>query len=371
MKKTPLYEVHQRLGAKLVEFAGYALPLYYTSIKEEHLAVRKGAGVFDVSHMGEFWIREAPSSPGEALAFLQYATTNDVARLKVGRAQYSMLPNEQGGVVDDIYLYRTGPSEYLMVVNAANREKDWAHLSRLKGGFQVELEDASERTALLALQGPKAAEILQGLVDEDLASVTPKGRTSSTPKGRTSRKKNDVFPAQVAGKRAWLARTGYTGEDGFEIFLEAEDAEAVFQALLDRKAVPAGLGARDSLRLEAGFPLYGHELTDETNPLCTPYAWVVKREKDFFGKEALLSRTCDQVLVGLVLEEGVPREGYPVLQGEGRTVGRVTSGGFSPVLGKGIALAYVEAQAEPPLFVEIRGQKKPASLVKPPFVPLK
>lgn len=355
MKKTPLYETHLRLGARMVEFAGYALPLYYTSIKEEHLAVRQGAGLFDVSHMGEFWIREAPSSPKGALAFLQYVTSNDASRLKVGRAQYSMLPGERGGVVDDIYLYRTGPSEYLMVVNAANRKKDWAHLSRLKEGFRVELEDASEETALLALQGPKAAEILQGLVDEDLAS----------------RKKNDVFPAQVAGRRAWLARTGYTGEDGFEIFLEARDTEAVFQALLDRKAVPAGLGARDSLRLEAGFPLYGHELTDETNPLCTPYAWVVKREKDFFGKEALLSKTCDQVLVGLVLEEGIPREGYPVLQGEGRRVGRVTSGGFSPPLGKGIALAYVEAQAEPPLFVEIRGQKRPASLVKPPFVPLK
>jgi aminomethyltransferase len=349
MKKTPLYEAHLRLGAKVVEFAGYALPLYYTSIKEEHLAVRKAAGVFDVSHMGEFWVRGE-----EALAFLQWATLNDVARLKVGRAQYSMLPNDRGGVVDDIYLYRTGEAEYLMVVNAANRKKDWDHLLRLKGGFRVELEDASEETALLALQGPKAAEVLQGLTEEDLSS----------------RKKNDTFPAQVAGRKARLARTGYTGEDGFEIFLRNEDAEAVFQALLDRGAAPAGLGARDSLRLEAGFPLYGHELTDETNPFCTPYAWVVKREKDFFGKEALLSGGCDRVLVGLVLEEGIPREGYRVLK-EGREVGRVTSGGFSPVLGKGIALAYVEAQAEPPFLVEIRGQARPASLVKPPFVPLK
>ena len=368
MKKTPLYEAHLRLGAKMVEFAGYALPLYYTSIKEEHLAVRRAAGVFDVSHMGEFWIRSAASPSGEdraaspsgehgeeACAFLQYATLNDVARLKVGRAQYSMLLNARGGVVDDIYLYRTGEAEYLMVVNAANQAKDWAHLTRLREGFQVEMEDASERTALLALQGPKAAEVLQGLVEEDLSRW----------------KRNDTFLTRVAGKRARLARTGYTGEGGVEIFLANEDAEPVFQALLDQGALPAGLGARDSLRLEAGFPLYGHELTDETNPLCTPYAWVVKREKDFFGKEALLSKTCDQVLVGLVLEEGVPREGYPVLQSEGRTVGRVTSGGFSPLLGKGIALAYVEAQVEPPLFVEIRGQKKPASLVKPPFVPLK
>ncbi|AEV15829.1 Aminomethyltransferase [Thermus sp. CCB_US3_UF1] len=349
MKRTPLYEAHLRHGGRMVAFAGYALPLQYTSIVEEHLAVRRGAGVFDVSHMGEFLVRGE-----EALAFLQWATANDASKLRVGRAQYSMLLNAQGGVVDDIYLYRLEEAAYLLVVNAANIAKDWAHLQGLAQGFRVELEDLSEGTALLALQGPKAAEILQGLTEADLSK----------------KRKNDVFAAQVAGRPARLARTGYTGEDGFELFLAPEDAEAVFEALLAAGAVPAGLGARDTLRLEAGFPLYGHELTEATNPLCTPWAWVVKREKAFFGKEAALAQACQEEVVGLVLEVGLPREGYPVLSG-GRPVGRVTSGGYSPLLGKGIALAWVERGAQGPFFVEVRGKPVGASLSPLPFVPLK
>ncbi len=294
MKKTPLYQAHLRHGGRMVAFAGYALPLQYTSIVEEHLAVRREAGLFDVSHMGEFLI-QGP----EALAFLQWATANDAGRLRVGRAQYSMLPNGKGGVVDDVYLYRLGEEAYLMVVNAANIAKDFAHLSALAQGFRVELKDLSEETALLALQGPKAAGILQGLTGADLSS----------------RKKNDVFQAEVAERPARLARTGYTGEDGFEIFLAPEDAEAVFEALLQAGARPSGLGARDTLRLEAGFPLYGHELTEETNPLCTPWAWVVKKEKDFLGREAMVQGVCQEKLLGLVLETGIPREGYPVLSG--------------------------------------------------------
>lgn len=349
MKRTPLYEAHLRHGGRMVAFAGFALPLQYTSIREEHLAVRRGAGLFDVSHMGEFLV-QGP----EALAFLQWATANDVARLKVGRAQYSMLPNATGGVVDDIYLYRLGEEAYLMVVNAANIAKDWAHLQALAQGFQVELKDLSEETALLALQGPKAAELLQGLTEADLSA----------------KRKNDVWEGQVAGKPTRFARTGYTGEDGFELFLAPEDAEAVFEALVEAGATPAGLGARDTLRLEAGFPLYGHELTEETNPLCTPWAWVVKREKDFLGKEAMLAQPCRERLVGLVLETGIPREGYRVLAGE-EEVGRVTSGGYSPLLEKGIALAYVAEGAEEPLRVEIRGKAVRASLSPLPFVPLK
>ncbi|APD09786.1 MULTISPECIES: glycine cleavage system aminomethyltransferase GcvT [Thermus] len=349
MKRTPLYEAHLRLGGRMVEFAGYALPLQYTSIVEEHLAVRREAGVFDVSHMGEFLVRGE-----EALPFLQWATVNDAARLKVGRAQYSMLPSERGGVVDDIYLYRLGEAEYLMVVNAANIAKDLAHLQALAEGFRVEILDRSEATALLALQGPKAESLLQGLTDAELQG----------------RKKNDVFRAQVAGRPALLARTGYTGEDGFELFLAPEDAEAVFLALVEAGAKPCGLGARDTLRLEAGFPLYGHELTDTTNPLCTPWAWVVKREKDFLGKEAMLSGACRERLVGLVLETGIPREGYRVFSGEA-PVGRVTSGGYSPLLEKGIALAYVEEGAEGPFSVEVRGRRVQASLSPLPFVPLK
>lgn len=349
MKRTPLYEAHLRHGGRMVAFAGYALPLQYTSIVEEHLAVRRGAGVFDVSHMGEFLVRGE-----EALAFLQWATANDASKLRVGRAQYSMLLNAQGGVVDDVYLYRLEEAAYLLVVNAANIAKDWAHLQGLAQGFRVELEDLSEGTALLALQGPKAAEILQGLTEADLSK----------------KRKNDVFAAQVAGRPARLARTGYTGEDGFELFLAPEDAEAVFEALLAAGAVPAGLGARDTLRLEAGFPLYGHELTEATNPLCTPWAWVVKGEKAFLGKEAALAQACQEEVVGLVLEVGLPREGYPVLSG-GRPVGRVTSGGYSPLLGKGIALAWVERGAQEPFFVEVRGKPVGASLSPLPFVPLK
>ncbi|WP_347241294.1 glycine cleavage system aminomethyltransferase GcvT [Thermus sp.] len=349
MRKTPLYQAHLNLGARMVDFAGYLLPLQYTSILEEHLSVRRGAGLFDVSHMGEFLVRGE-----DALAFLQWATANDAARLKVGRAQYSMLPNARGGVVDDIYLYRLGEEEYLMVVNAANIAKDLAHLQGLAKGFRVELLDLSEKTALLALQGPKAASLLQGLTDLDLSQ----------------KRKNDVFPARVAGRPARLARTGYTGEDGFELFLAPEDAEPVFLALLEAGATPCGLGARDTLRLEAGFPLYGHELTEETNLLCTPWSWVVKREKDFLGKEAMLGQACQERLVGLVLEAGVPREGYRVLS-EGRPVGRVTSGGYSPLLEKGIALAYVEEGAEGSFAVEVRGRAVPALLSPLPFVPLK
>ncbi|AEB11535.1 glycine cleavage system aminomethyltransferase GcvT [Marinithermus hydrothermalis] len=351
MKHTPLYENHQKLGARMVDFAGWAMPIQYTSINAEHLAVRQGVGVFDVSHMGEFWVRGP-----EALEFLQYVTLNDAARLKVGRAQYSMLPNANGGVVDDVYLYRTGEREYLMVVNAANIEKDFAHLAAIAPRYKVELEDASADWALLAVQGPQAEALLAGLVDVPLAE----------------KRKNSVFEARLAGRPARLARTGYTGEDGFEVFVRPEDAPAVWEALLEAGAVPCGLGARDTLRLEAGFALYGHELTDETNPRCTPFAWVVKEHKEFLGKPALLAGDCRERLVGLVLERGVPRAGYTVLR-EGRPVGRVTSGTMSPVLRKGIALAYVEeafAEEGTELLVEVRGKPYPARVVKPPFVPL-
>ncbi len=349
MKTTPLYQAHLALGAKMVPFAGYEMPIQYTSITSEHLALRGLVGMFDVSHMGEFWIK----GPG-ALEFLQYVTLNDVAKLKVGRAQYSMLPNAQGGVVDDIYLYRTGEEEYLMVVNAANIEKDWGHLQRLAEGFEVRLEDASDAFALIAVQGPNAVAILQKLTDTDLVS----------------RKKNDTFMGKLAGKWARFARTGYTGEDGYEVFVAPDEATAVWEALLAADVTPCGLGARDTLRLEAGFPLYGHELTDTTNPLCTPFGWVVKSQKEFFGKQAMLEAVCDRRLVGLLVEGGIPREGYRVL-GEGKEVGILTSGTHSPVLKKGIGLAYVQsewAEVGTSLEVEIRGRAVPAAVVETPFV---
>lgn len=350
MKRTPLYDEHQKLGGRMVDFAGWALPVQYTSITKEHLAVREAVGLFDVSHMGEFFVRGP-----QALAFLRWATLNDPARLKVGRAQYSMLPNDRGGVVDDVYVYRTGEEEYLVVVNAANVAKDWAHLNRLAGDYAVELEDASNAWALMALQGPRAEATLQALTDTDLSGV----------------RKNATLTLTVAGRPARIARTGYTGEDGFEVFTAPEDAPAVWRALVEGGATPAGLGARDTLRLEAGFPLYGHELTDATNPRCTPLAWVIK-DKPHYGREALEAAACDERLVGLVMERGIPREGYPVLAG-GVPAGRVTSGTQSPLLKKGIALGWVRAdlaEEGTELDVEVRGRALPARVVRPPFVPL-
>ncbi len=351
MKTTPLHQAHLAQGAKMVPFAGYEMPIQYTSITSEHLAVRGLAGMFDVSHMGEFWIR----GPG-ALDFLQHATLNDVSKLKVGRAQYSMLPNDQGGLVDDIYVYRTGESEYLMVVNAANIEKDWAHLSTLTQGFEVELENASDFFALIAVQGPHAVQVLQKLSDTDLVS----------------RKKNDTFMGKVLGKWARFARTGYTGEDGYEVFVAPDEAKAVWDALLAADVTPCGLGARDTLRLEAGFPLYGHELTDQTSPLCTPFSWVVKSHKEFHGKQALLERPCQRKLVGLQVEGGIPREGYRVLK-EGREVGLLTSGTHSPILKQGIGMAYVDSALDEvgtALEVEIRGRWVAARVAETPFVKL-
>ncbi len=331
----------------MVEFAGWELPVMYSSITSEHLAVRRNAGLFDVSHMGEFFVRGP-----QALEFLRWATLNDPARLKVGRAQYSMLPNDRGGVVDDIYVYRVGEGEYLVVVNAANVAKDWEHLSRLAAGYDVELENASDDWALLALQGPRAAAVLDPLVEADL----------------NDKKKNSTFTTSLGGVPVRLARTGYTGEDGFEIFTSPADAAGVWRALIEAGVTPAGLGARDTLRLEAGFPLYGHELTDETNPRCTPLAWVIK-DKDYYGREAMETGGCERRLVGLLLERGIPRAGYPVTSG-GEVVGEVTSGTQSPLLKKGIALAWIKSDAADGLAVEIRGRSYPARIVPTPFVEL-
>lgn len=335
----------------MAPFAGYQMPIQYTSITSEHLAVRGLVGMFDVSHMGEFWVRGP-----EALKFLQFATLNDVSKLKVGRAQYSMLPNEQGGLVDDIYIYRTAENEYLMVVNAANIEKAWAHLNSLTPGFEVKLENASDFFALIAVQGPRAVAVLQKLSNTDLGS----------------RKKNDTFMGKALGKWARFARTGYTGEDGYEVFVAPDEARDVWDALLEADVTPCGLGARDTLRLEAGFPLYGHELTDQTSPLCTPFAWVVKSYKEFHGKQALLAAPCERRLVGVLVEGGIPREGYRLLK-EGREVGLLTSGTQSPILKKGIGMAYVEAgltEVGTVLEVEIRGRLVAATVVETPFVKL-
>ncbi len=329
----------------MVPFGGWEMPVQYAGVKAEHEAVRTRAGVFDVSHMGEFRV----TGP-DAEAFLQHVTTNDVARLKPGRAQYNWLPNETGGLVDDLYVYRVGPEEFLLVVNAANIEKDWAHLQRYAPGFSVGLSDESDRWGLLAVQGPAAELLLQPHVDVDLSA----------------KKKNSFFKATLLGFPVMLARTGYTGEDGFEVFVEAGEAGALWEKLLALGLSPAGLGARDTLRLEAGFPLYGHEFAEDLHPLASSYTWVVK-DKAHVGREGL--RAAPPVrLIGLTLERVPVREGYPVLLG-GQPVGHVTSGTISPTLGHPIAMALVrtDAAAADTFEVEVRGKAHPARRVELPF----
>lgn len=356
MKRTPLYDLHVEAGARMVDFAGWDMPIQYPSgINQEHLAVRESAGLFDVSHMGEVQV----TGPG-ALAFLRFATLNDPAKLKPGRGQYSMLPNDKGGLIDDLYIYCTAPEDYLVVCNASNREAVVTHLGKLARDYDAEVTDVSDTFGLLALQGPGAALLLARLTDADVGGL----------------KKNRTLTGSLAGGEVTFARTGYTGEDGFEIFCRPEAAAAVWRTLTDAGAAPCGLGARDTLRLEAGFPLFGHELSETTNPRCTNMAWVVK-DKDFYGREAIWSRTCTRQLVGLkLLQRGVARQGYRVLApGEredeaGEKIGEITSGAISPLTREGIAFAWVrKAYSEPgtEIAVEIRAQPLPAVVIKPPF----
>ena len=346
LKRTPLHAAHLKAGARMVPFGGWDMPVSYAGVKAEHAAVREKAGVFDVSHMGEFRL----TGP-DALAFLQGVTTNDVSKLKPGRAQYNWLPNETGGLVDDIYVYRVADEDFLLVVNASNIAKDWAHLSaHLAAAGNVILQDESGQTALLAVQGPQAEALMQGVTDVDLSS----------------KKKNAYFAATVLGISVWLARTGYTGEDGFEVFCASEHAEQLWDGLLALGIAPAGLGARDTLRLEAGFPLYGHEFSDSIHPLSSGYGWVVK-DKLHLGHEHIRLPS-PQKLIGLRLDKVPVREGYPVKL-DGQVVGHVTSGTSSPTLGYPIAAALVNAesaQAEAFMF-EVRGKDHPATRTEMPF----
>ena len=351
LKRTPLHAKHLEAGARMVPFGGWDMPVQYAGVIAEHTAVRERVGMFDVSHMGEFLV----SGP-QALDFLQFVTVNDVSKLKVGRAQYNMLPNSTGGLVDDIYVYRTNDLEYLVVVNAANIDKDWGHLLEYVVNYDCRLEDRSNDYALIAVQGPQTETTLDPHCDSSLAD----------------RKKNSVFNTALFGYPVRMARTGYTGEDGFEVFCAPVDAPNIWDRLLELGITPCGLGARDTLRLEAGFPLYGHEFTDDTSPLDTPLRWAVKEYKDFVGRQAMLDRVPAQKLVGLrVTGRGIPREGY-VVTVNSHAVGRVTSGTMSPSLKVGIALAYVDLSAnlEPgmPVTLEIRGSDVPAEICETVFV---
>ena len=351
MKTTPLTALHESLGAKMTDFAGTRMPLQYEGgIGTEHLAVRERAGLFDVSHMAEFRI----AGP-DALPYLRYLLLNDAAKLKVGRAHYSMLPNDRGGLVDDVYLYHLAEDDWLLVANAANREAAAERLQDVATSFEdVEVRDVSDDWALLALQGPAAASLLDRLVDVDLTTV----------------RKNDTLPASLAGAPVRLARTGYTGEDGFEVFTRPADAVSVWTHLQEAGAEPCGLGARDTLRLEAGFPLYGHELDGEHDPRCTPFSWVVK-DKPFAGQEGWTDGACGERLVALRLAgRGIAREGYDVTDVNGAPVGHVTSGTISPLTRDAIAFAWVASDVSAvgsTLHVTIRGQGVEATVVDLPF----
>jgi aminomethyltransferase len=356
MKRTPLYAAHRRAGAKMVEFAGWDMPVQYTGVIDEHLAVRRQAGLFDVSHMGEIEVRGA-----DAEDFCQQISANDIARMNVSQAQYNLLLNDCGGVVDDVIFYRVEPDRFMICVNAANTEKDFRWIQKHAAG-RAEIENVSDRYAQLALQGPAAEKILQGLADLRLADL-----------------KSFYFAfGEVAGARCLVARTGYTGEDGFELYCNAEDAEPLWNALLEAGGreglVPAGLGARDTLRLEKAYPLYGHELDDATTPLEAGLEWVTKFSKSsFIGRDALLRQKQEGIkrkLVGLeLLEPGIARSEYPLLK-NGKTIGRITSGTKSPSLGKSIALGYVaveESKTDTVFDVEIRGRRTKTKVVSLPF----
>jgi aminomethyltransferase len=355
--RTPLYALHRRLGARLVPFAGYEMPVQYSGILAEHAAVRKAAGLFDVSHMGQIHVR----GPG-AVAAVERLVSSPVASLRGGRVRYGLLCNEDGGVVDDVTVYRLADDALMLCVNAANVEKDWRWVVRHAGG-DVELRDRSAETALLALQGPASAAVLAPLCDADLARL----------------RRFAFAEGAVAGHPALISRTGYTGSDGFELYLDAGAGETVFETLLDagrpHGLVPAGLGARDTLRLEAALPLYGHELDDTTSPLEAGLERFVKREAGgFLGAEAIERRAAaghPRALAGFVVDgRGVARAGHEILHA-GRPVGRVTSGAPSPALGKPIGLGYVPpALAAPGTLVEIaiRDRGVPARVVRTPFI---
>jgi aminomethyltransferase len=361
LKRTPLYERHRDLGARLVEFGGWEMPVQYTSILDEHRAVRERAGLFDVSHMGEIRV----TGPA-ALRWLRRMITNDPADLDVGQAQYTMLCYPGGGVVDDLIVYRVDDESYLLVVNASNTDKDFAWLHEQLTG-DVELENISAERGLLALQGPAAAEILQRLTGVDLSELAYYHVTAG-----------DVVGREVTRIPAWIARTGYTGEDGFEIMVGSDRVVELWDALLgagaDEGLVPVGLGARDTLRLEAAMPLYGHELDADTNPLEAGLSYFVKLDKpDFVGRDALVQAKAsglDRKLIGFELRgRGIARQGYAIRHA-GTAVGTVTSGTYAPYLERAIGMGFVPPEVASPgteIEVMVRGRPVAAEIVKRPF----
>ncbi len=354
--KTPLFETHKALGGRIVEFGGWLMPVQYTTIVEEHQAVRQHAGLFDISHMGRLEF-DGP----DALAWIEHVTTNHVARLKVGQIQYSLIPNGGGGLIDDVLVYRPALG-YLVVCNASNRAHVLAQFERHRGGRVARLVDRTLETAMIAIQGPDALAMLQPLCGIALADL--KYYHFVTGK----------FDGQID---ALVSRTGYTGEDGFELILEADAAERVWTALLEAGRShglrPCGLGARDTLRFEAGMPLYGHELNDAVNPYAAGLGWAVKLDKgDFVGRDALTAFKAHpgQARVGLRLEgKRIARQGAEVFH-DGKAAGLVTSGTFGPTLGQSLAMALVDVETATPgttVEIDVRGHREPARVVPLPF----
>lgn len=360
MKKTPLYDKHVSLGAKIVPFAGFEMPVQYSGVTEEHFAVREKAGLFDVSHMGQFII-EGPGS----VDLLQYVTTNDITTLENGKAQYTCLPNGNGGIVDDLIVYKMDDEKYFVVVNASNIDKDWAHISKYNEKFGAKMNNISDEMSLLAIQGPEATAILQKLTDVDLAEIPYYNFTVGTVDGV-----EDVI----------ISNTGYTGSGGFEIYFKNEAANQLWDALSEagKEAgmIPCGLASRDTLRLEKGFCLYGNDIDDTTSPLEGGLGWITKLDKgDFVDRDFLAKQKEEGVsrkLVGFELvDKGVPRHDYPVVDAQGNAIGKVTSGTQSPMKKSGIGLAYIDKphnKIGSEIFIQVRNKNLAAKVVKTPFV---
>ncbi len=358
LKQIPLNDLHVRLGGKMVPFAGYNMPVRYSSDLDEHMTVRNGVGVFDVSHMGEFTVK-GPN----ALDLIQRVTSNDASKLSDGQAQYSCLPNEQGGIVDDLIVYKIRDNDYLIVVNASNIEKDWNWFTRFNTK-NAELKNISDDICLFAVQGPKAAAVVQKLTSIELSTIP--------------------YYHFVLGKLAGvdnviISNTGYTGAGGFELYVGKDDAlkvwNAVFDAGKDAGIKPIGLGARDTLRLEMGFCLYGNDIDDTTSPLEAGLGWITKFTKEFTNSAALRKQKEEGVrrkLVGFkMIDRGIPRHDYLIKDSSGNSIGKVTSGTISPVLGVGIGLGYVATEfsaAGTEIFIDVRGKGLKAVIHKPPFI---
>jgi aminomethyltransferase len=358
LRHTALTSTHIALGAKMVPFAGYSMPVQYAGLMEEHHAVRTNVGVFDVSHMGEFWV----TGP-KAFELIQYITSNDVSKLFDGKVQYSCLPNGKGGIVDDLLVYRVNSEKYLLVVNAGNIEKDWNWIEDHNKNIGADLHDASGGTSLLAVQGPRALQVLQRLTPMDLSSMEYYTFKTGTFAGEDS---------------ILISATGYTGAGGFEIYFPNEVADKMWKAIFDagrtEGIVPVGLGARDTLRLEMGFCLYGNDIDDTTSPLEAGLGWITKFTKEFVDGDRLKAQKAEGVkrkLCGFeMVDKGIPRHGYPITDAAGNELGVVTSGTQSPSLSKAIGLGYVPvglAAQGSEIFVSIRGKLLKAVITPLPF----